>query len=411
MAPERQWFSNNQAAVLIAILVALQVLSVAYIIGFTANATTGYAVGQVLSNVQNEPPSNYYFNADAAAEVFEGKPAFRLSIGQNVVMNGKASDLNGYGELGASTCAWTATAFSSTTAISFNTCNSTDCNYTCSLTLSSSTPAGTYNVTSTIIDTSGASSVLSQLIYVFGFGGSTQVGGSRGRDVLILRPAPSVTPSPTAAPAKATPVASPTLIPPSRGEFGLAIAASDFINKCEVRDAEVIVENNNPSQKSLVLEFEGKSLEMDLQPFEVRSVFFKIKAPKAKGEMTFLMQASLYQNGVKIAEKQKAIKLLWKGLDICVTQTPTREFNFIAGRAGVAKVGLEVATDYSPSTLEIEALKEESESHVFLDLEDTTDGYYASSFDVFESGAYDFKARVRKGFEVLEEKFEKEQIG
>ncbi|MEM4255454.1 MAG: hypothetical protein QXR53_03980 [Candidatus Norongarragalinales archaeon] len=404
------WLSGRQAVALVLALAFLELASVLYFFGVAISPATGYAVGQVLSTVQNELPSNYYFNADAALEVFDGKPAFRLSLGENMVMSGKASDLNGYGELSASTCVWAANAFSSTTAVSFSGCNATDCNYTCTLTVSSSTPPGTYNITSNIIDTSNAQSQLSQLVYLFEFTQSNRGEGSsgRGRDILILRPyVPS--PTPTTQPT-ATAAASPApTLEPTLKEFRLSLAAPDFINKCEVKEVEAIVENNNPSQKSVVLDFEGKSIEMDLQPFEVRSVFFRIKAPKEKGENTYALHAKLYRNGIAIEEKQKVVKLLWKGLDVCVTQAPSSEFGFIAGKNSVARVGLEIATDYSPSTLEIEVFK--GESHAFIDLQDTPDGYYESSFKVFEKGEYEFSVRARKGFETVEEKFEKAQIG
>ena len=412
MTAGQEWFSNDKAAVLIAALVALQVLSIAFFLGLT-RPTSGYATGQVLGVVQNEPPSNYYFNADAATETYGGKPAFRLSIGGTIVMDGKASDLNGYGELVSySTCTWTATAFSSTTAVSFNTCNSTDCNYTCSLTLSSSTPSGTYNVTSDISD-SVATSELSQLIHVFEFavstGGGSGSSGS-GHDILILQPAPSPKPSQIPSPSP-SPSAKPgaSIAPTQYKEFDVSIAAPDFINKCEVKEVEVIVSNNNPSRKSVALDFQGRVSEMELQPYEVRSLFYKIKAPKADGETSYALTATLYHNGNAVAQETKAVRLLWHGLDVCITPTPAREFVFIAGRQSEAKVLLEIATDLSPSTLEAEFSQQNNLA--FADLIDTADGYHNASFSVFEKGEYGVKVRVRKGFETLQQKFEKAQIG
>lgn len=251
---------------------------------------------------------------------------------------------------------------------------------------------------------------MSQLIHVFEFAVSTVGGGggSTGHDILILRPMPSPRPSPLPSPSpSASPEASVT--PARFKEFDLSIAAPDFINKCEVKEVEVIVSNNNPSRKSVALDFEGKGSEMELQPYEVRSLFYRIKAPKATGETAYALTATLYANGKSIAQETKAVRLLWHGLDVCITPTPAKEFSFIAGRQSRAKVLLEIATDKSPSTLEAEFSKQNG--LVFADLVDTSDGYYNTTFGVFESGEYGASVRVRKGFETLQQKFEKAQIG
>jgi len=373
------------------------------------------AVGQVLSVVQNEPPLNFYFNASAATESFEGTPAYRLSFGDEVVLEGSETDLNGYRDLSGSTCSCTATGYSTATPVSFNACNATYCNYTCSLTLSSTTPSGFYNVTSTILDDAGESSNLNETIYVFEFAipspsptPALRALGGGGVDVLILRPAPS--PRPTLAPSPAPSPAAPTPIVEviEFKDFCFKIEAPEFIDKCSVKGVSAIVENKNPEPKNVVLQFEERKVELRLQAFENKSVSFKVEAPASDGDQTFLLQGEVYYNGEKVATAEKTVKLLWRGLDVCLAVLPTREFVFIAGRQSIAVVDLEAASDVRGASGEVEVFR--NGKSVFLDIVDLKDYYYKTSFPVFEKGGYEAKVRVRKGFETLYEKVEKFEI-
>lgn len=412
-------FSNEQAALLIASLVILQVISLAFILNLPLPAravpATGYSVGQVLGTVQNDPPSNYYFEAVQANDIYQGTPAYRLNSGQDVVLDGKERDANGYSDVGStSLCSWTNGAFSTTNSPAFTSCNATDCNYTCSLTLSALTPSGYYNATSDIIDNAGADSQLSKTIYVFPFTVTSQaVTGSGGDVILLQRPTPTPRPKPTIAPSaspSASPGASPSASPKPREQFSLEIVSSEFINKCEVSDVMVAVGNLNDARESLVLEFEGKIAQVTLGPGESKNFFFKVKAPQdVNSNEVFALNAGLYKNNVRIAEAHKSVRLLWNGIDICVFQTPTQDFVPISGKKGLFNIDLQVSTSQTGLTMEIEVTKDRK--NVFLDFIDANQAHYGASFPVFEKGLFDFRVRLRRGFEIVDEKLEKVKIG
>ncbi len=410
-------FSNEQAAVLMISLVILQAISLAFILNvpLPARATpaTGYSVGQVLGTVQNAPPDNYYFEAVQANDIYQGTPAYRLNAGQNVVLDGKERDANGYSDVSSgSLCTWLNGAFSTTNAPSFNSCNATDCNYTCSLTLSALTPSGYYNVTSDIIDVANADSQLSKTIYVFPFTVTSQaVTGSGGDVILLQRATPTPRPRPTAAPS-ASPSVSPgaSASPKPKEQFGLGIAASEFINKCEVSDVMATVDNLNNERESLVLDFEGKLTQFDLAPGESKSFFFKVKAPQdVNSNEVFPLYATLYKDNAKVAESSKNIRLLWTGIDVCVFQTPSEDFIPFSGKKSVFNVDLQVATSQTGFTMVVEVTKDKK--NIFLDLVDGNKGYYSVSFPVFEKGLFDFRVRLMRGFEIADEKLEKVKIG
>ncbi|MFH1056831.1 MAG: hypothetical protein V1717_03495 [Candidatus Micrarchaeota archaeon] len=407
--------TNNQAALLVLALVSLQLVFIAGIANvFPRPVSTSLASGQVLSVVENELPLNYYFNATAANEEYLGTPAYRLSFGQDVILEGSEADENGYSDVTSSICDWTAAGYASSTSVSFTTCNATYCNYTCALTLSESTATGVYNVNSRIIDNADEESSLNATIYVFGFTVPPSAlfqGGSLSGDILILRPVPAATPVPAA---EATPTPSlgpegPLEIIEEFQDYDLRLIVPSFIDKCSVVDAVAVVENKNPQYKEVTLDFEGKRVELKLLPLESKSIYFKIKAPESDGEQTFLVSAFLFESGRKVAEKQKKLELSWKGTDFCITVSPAQEYSAIAGKTSVARAMVEIGTDLDSATLELEA--DRNEKSAFLDLVDLKGHYYKTSFLVFERGSYQATARVRNGFQTVDEKVEKFEIG
>lgn len=411
--------TNNQAALIMLVLVLFQLAALFSILKMPFKSpNTGFAVGQVLSVVQNDPPNNYYFEAIRANDIYLGTPAYRLDAGQQVILDGKESDANGYADvLTNSKCDWNATAYFTTNTPSFASCNATYCNYTCDLTLSALTPSGYYNVTSTIIDDAGASSALSKLVYVYPFTVVTPAynGSGQGGDVILLGATPTPTPLwlPSPSPsASITPGASPTPFPTVIPEkFGLQVVLPEFINKCEIVDAKVIVRNDNDEFKSVNLNFEGRLAALDLMPHESKSVFFKVKAQRldVMEPKEFVLGANLYYQGAKVASASRNIKLLVKSIDICVTQLPEQRFIPLAGRRSTFKIDLTIATFKKGLTMEVEATK--NEDNLFLDLVDPNGHYYDKSFYVYDTGIYDFRARLRDGLNTVDEKLEKVKIG
>ncbi len=413
--------TNNQAALVMVFLVSLQLAALFSILQLPFKTPgTGYAVGQVLGIVQSEPPDNYRFEADAANDVYLGTPAYRLASGQVVSIGGNESDLNGYEDVSAnSQCAWSATGYSTTSVPAFTSCNSTDCSYACELTLSALTPSGYYNVTANITDNAGAYSEKSKLVYVYPFEAvvAAYTGSGSGGDVILLRlptptpfpglPTPSVaaSASPSASPA---PTGVPTAVPE---KFGLQVVLPELINKCEIADARVVVRNENDASKSVTLEFEGKTASLYLNPRESRSVYFKIRAPRmaVPEAKEFTAAARLYYNARKAAEAEGRTRLLLKSTDICVFQTPEKRFVPLAGKNSTFKIDLVIATYMKGETMEVESTKEGR--NLFLDLADPNEYYYDNTFYVFETGVFDFRARLRSGLKTVDEKLEKVRIG
>jgi len=146
--------------------------------------------------------------------------------------------------------------------------------------------------------------------------------------------------------------------------------------------------------------------EFTLNAWEVRKIIFKIKAPMLDEKLDLLFQARLYMEGIPVAAGQEKIELDWNKFEICASFNPTNEFDSASGRESVGSMELTVLRGSSEGLmLEVELLK--GRTNVFLDIADPAPESYSKTIRVFETGEYVVKARLRKGFETVEEKVEK----
>jgi hypothetical protein len=411
--------NNNQAAFLILSLTVLQVISMGILFETPQQnvSPTGLTSGEVEGNVQNEPPTNLNHTVSNAYEEYGGYPAVRLEYGESVLVEGNETDANGEGDLTSSDCVWDATGFTSTTSISFNSCNATYCNYTCSLAISESTPFDTlYDITTRIIDDGGLTSQLTSSFYLFSPSatptptpsGGQALGGSGGsHDVFILIPIPpsGLPELPPVSPPTPTPTRQPGVTPPPQPGFNFEIKTPDKISRCEVSEAVVEVENSASEEKVFTVEVGSMRREVSLNAGETGKIVFKIRAPQVDEKRDLLFQARLYIDGSPVAVGQAKIELDWEGMHICAEFKPGKVFDPAAGRGSIGEIEFTVVNSQERYSLEVEVLKETK--NVFLDLIEPNPPYYSKTVRVFDTGEYLVKGRLRKGFETIEEKVEK----